>query len=125
MSTILVVDDNLVSLKLVRLLLSRSGHRLLEAEDSRGALWLLRNQPVDLVLLDVHLPGEMDGLALTRYLKADTQMRHIPIVALTALAMPEDMVRIRAAGCDGYIAKPLRTHVFHEEVERRLIRTPH
>jgi two-component system cell cycle response regulator DivK len=106
MATILIVEDNAANMKLACLLLRKAGHTLLRAPDAETALTVARNQP-DLILMDIQLPG-MDGLAATALLKQDAVTAGIPVIALTAMAMKEDREKVRAAGCDGYIAKPLR-----------------
>jgi CheY-like chemotaxis protein len=114
--TILAVDDNPVNLKLVAELLQQAGHVVLRAEDAARALQLLDTQQPDVVLTDIAMPG-MDGLQLTRYLKADARLRHLPVIALTASAMKGDEDRILKAGCDGYISKPIDTRTFPSQVE--------
>src|SRR5688572_12392328 len=88
------------------LLLESEGHTVIKAVDAEAGLTLARAQLPDLILMDIQLPG-MDGLQATALLKGDVATRAIPVIALTALAMKGDEERIRAAGCDGYIAKPL------------------
>jgi CheY-like chemotaxis protein len=105
---ILIVDDNATNLKLVRVLLEGAGYAVRVALDADDALAVLREFRPRLILMDIQLPG-MDGLALTRMLKANPSMRDIVILGLTAYAMKGDEERILAAGCDGYIAKPLDT----------------
>jgi CheY-like chemotaxis protein len=105
---ILVVDDNATNLKLVSDVLEFEGYRILKAMDAESAQEIVRTTPPDLILMDIALPG-MDGLTLTRKLKADAATRHIIVVALTAFAMKGDDVKAREAGCDGYITKPLDT----------------
>lgn len=116
---VLVVEDTPANLKLFTLLLRTAGHEVLQARSAEEGLELVRAHRVDLVLMDVQLPG-MDGLAATRLLKSDPTTRHLRIVALTALAMKGDADRIAAAGCDGYIAKPIEARRFAEEVARHL-----
>lgn len=120
---ILVVEDTMANLKLITLLLRNAGHEVLQAHDAEEGMVLARAHRPDLVLMDIQLPG-MDGLAATRLLKQDEATRAIPVVALTALAMPGDEARIRAAGCDGYIAKPIRYQQVLQEVERMLAGRP-
>ncbi len=105
---ILIVDDNPMNLKLARVLLAAEGYDVRTAEDADEALALLKEFHPRLILMDVQLPG-MDGLSLTRQLKATPSTRDIIILGLTAYAMKGDEERILAAGCDGYIAKPLNT----------------
>jgi CheY-like chemotaxis protein len=106
--SILVVDDNPVNLKLVRVLLAREGYNVRGAADAEEALDLLKDFSPDLILMDIQLPG-IDGLELTRRLKADPATRRITIVALTAYAMKGDHQKVLEAGCDGYIPKPIDT----------------
>jgi two-component system cell cycle response regulator DivK len=103
---ILVVDDNLANLKLARLLLNAEGHETRTVTDAEQAIKILETFTPKLILMDIQLPG-MDGLQLTRMLKSSPATSQIIIVALTAYAMRGDEERARAAGCDGYIAKPI------------------
>jgi CheY-like chemotaxis protein len=106
---ILVVDDHVLNRKLVCDLLALEGYEVQQCEDAQQALEMLsRGVPPDLVLMDISLPG-MDGLTFTRQLKADPQFAGIRIVALTALAMKGDEEKALAAGCSGYITKPIDT----------------
>ena len=105
---ILIVDDNLSNLKLVRLLLVSEGYQVMTAESAEAALELLKTFRPHLILMDLQMPG-MDGLELTRRLKADPLTRDIVIIALTAYAMKTDVHRALDAGCDDYITKPLDT----------------
>jgi len=106
MPTILVVEDNAANMKLAVFLLQNAGYAVLSAPDAESGLTLAREARPDLILMDIQLPG-MDGLAATALLKQDATTRAIPVIALTALAMKGDEARIRAAGCAGYIAKPM------------------
>lgn len=115
MATILVTEDNPASLKLATVLLSKAGHKVLQARDGEAAVSVARMHRPDLVLMDVQMAG-MDGLAATRLLKQDPATRMIPVVALTAFAMRGDEEKIMQAGCDGYIAKPFH----YEEFLRRV-----
>jgi len=105
---ILIVDDNPVNLKLAHLLLAGEGHDVRTAADAEEALEVLKVFRPRLILMDIQLPG-MDGLELTRRLKADPATRHITVLGLTAYAMKGDEEKILAAGCDGYIPKPIDT----------------
>src|SRR5262245_28016993 len=106
--TILVVDDNLLNLKLVRVLLTVEGYDVRTATNAEEAVAVLQSFRPSAILMDLQLPG-MDGLELTRQLRADTRTRDAAIVALTAYAMKSDAQRAFDAGCDGYIAKPIDT----------------
>ena len=106
MARVLVVEDNAANMTLAVFLLESAGHTVLGATDAEAGLTLARDEQPDLILMDIQLPG-MDGLEATALLKRDEATRAIPVIALTALAMKGDEERIRAAGCDGYIAKPL------------------
>jgi CheY-like chemotaxis protein len=112
---ILIVDDNLVNLKLARVLLASEGYEVHTATDAEQALLLLKRIQPRLILMDIQLPG-MDGLDLTRQLKADPATRDIIILALTAYAMKGDEQKARDAGCDGYIAKPIETRTLPEVI---------
>jgi CheY-like chemotaxis protein len=119
-TTILVIDDNPVNLKLASEVLLADGFTVIGAEDAEQALRLLETLMPDLVLTDIALP-RMDGLALTRWLKADPRYSHLPVVALTASAMKGDEARVLEAGCDAYIAKPIDTRTLSAQI-MRLIR---
>jgi two-component system cell cycle response regulator DivK len=106
MAKVLVVEDNAANMTLASFLLESVGHTVLKATDAETGVAMAGKEQPDLILMDIQLPG-MDGLRATSILKADVATRSIPIYALTALAMKGDEERIRAAGCDGYIAKPL------------------
>lgn len=119
MACILVVEDNAANMKLAVFLLEQAGHEVLQATDAEAGIRLARERLPQLILMDVQLPG-MDGLTATRLLKADAATRAIKVVALTALAMGGDEEKIRAAGCDGYIAKPIRYQAFLQVVGKML-----
>ena len=119
--TILIVDDNPVNMKLIRVLLAGEGYEVRTASDAGAALKILQNVHPSLILMDIQLPG-IDGLELTRRLKADPATREILIVGLTAYAMKGDEERILAAGCDGYIPKPIDTRTLPGYVRRCLQR---
>ena len=106
MAKILVVEDNVTNMKLSTFLLESADHEVIAAANAETGLTLARDRHPDLILMDIQLPG-MDGLEATALLKADVATRRIPVIALTALAMKGDKERILAAGCNGYIAKPL------------------
>ena len=111
MAKILIVEDNPANMKLAVFLLQSAGHTVLSATDAEAGLTLARDELPDLILMDIQLPG-IDGLEAIVLLKQDEATRAIPVIALTALAMKGDEERIRAAGCDGYIAKPMGIQEF-------------
>ena len=119
MATVLVVEDNPANMTLARFLIESAGHTVLGATDAEAGLTLARDAKPDLILMDIQLPG-MDGLEATAILKGDDATRAIPVIALTALAMKGDEERIRAAGCDGYIAKPLAYREFLASIAAHL-----
>jgi CheY-like chemotaxis protein len=115
MPQILVVEDNPVNMKLVCELLEFEGYLMLRAIDAEEAMSILQQCIPDLILMDIALPG-MDGLTLTRQLKADEKTAQVPVVALTAFAMKGDNQKAIAAGCDGYITKPINTRALPAEI---------
>ena len=121
MARILIIEDNPANMKLASLLLLNAGHTVLCAIDAETGLTLARADQPDLILMDIQLPG-MDGLAATALLKKDATTAAIPIIALTAMAMKEDQEKTRAAGCDAYIAKPLRYQELYEVIDALLAR---
>ena len=104
--TILIVEDEPRNLKLLRDLLQRFGYETMEATDGEQGVELAGARIPNLILMDIMMP-KMDGLEATRIIKADTNTKHIPIIALTSYAMKGDRERTIEAGCDGYIAKPV------------------
>jgi two-component system cell cycle response regulator DivK len=123
MGKVLVVEDNPANMTLATFLLKSAGHTVLTATDAESGLTLARKEQPDLILMDIQLPG-MDGLQATTLLKADKLTRSIPVIALTALAMKGDEERIRAAGCDGYVAKPLAYREFLATISNQLVKVP-
>jgi two-component system cell cycle response regulator DivK len=119
MAKILIIEDNATNMKLATILLESAGHTVLSATDAEAGLTSARGEQPDLILMDIHLPG-MDGLEATMLLKRDDATRAIPVIALTALAMKGDEERIRAAGCIGYIAKPMRYQEFLATIAAQL-----
>jgi two-component system cell cycle response regulator DivK len=122
MASVLIVEDNADNLKLATFLLQSAGHTVISASNAEAGLALARSDHPELILMDIQLPG-MDGLEATGLLKRDEKTRSIPVIALTALAMKGDEERIRAAGCDGYIGKPMRYKEFLAAVTAHLVRT--
>lgn len=120
MATILLIEDNPTNMTLAVILLESVGHTVLKAADAEIGLVIALESKPDLILMDVQLPG-MDGLQATGVLKSDDKTSMIPVIALTALAMSGDEERIRAAGCDGYIAKPFRYKEFLATIAAQLV----
>ena len=116
---ILIVDDNEMNVKLLRWLLEKHGYVVHTASDAQTAREGIRAAHPQLVLMDIQLP-DIDGLQLTREFKADPGLRSIPIVAVTSYAMKGDRQRAVAAGCDGYITKPIDTKQFPIEIQKYL-----
>ncbi len=119
--TVFIVEDNEQNMELVEFLLDEAGARVIKAEDARAARQVLDGPPPDLVLMDMNIPGT-DGLSLLHELRAREAWREVPVVALTALAMRGDRERILAAGCQGYIAKPIDVATFLAEVSGHFLR---
>jgi two-component system cell cycle response regulator DivK len=122
MASILIIEDNRANMKLASLLLRKAGHAVLCASDAETGLTIARGSRPDLILMDIQLPG-MDGLAATALLKQDRATAAIPIIALTAMAMKEDREKARIAGCDAYIAKPLRYRELYAAIDALLAKS--
>jgi CheY-like chemotaxis protein len=116
---ILIVDDNATNLKLVAYLMKANGYDVATAQDAESAIESLRVRRPDVILMDIQLPG-IDGLELTRRLKADPATRDIVIIAVTAYAMKGDQDKALAAGCDEYVTKPIDTRALPEAIARHL-----
>jgi two-component system cell cycle response regulator DivK len=119
MIKILIVEDHPTNRKLIVLILEKAGYEVLQAASAEEALKLACKEQPALILMDIQLPG-MNGLDATRLLKQDSLTCKIPVVAVTAMAMKGDSERIEAAGCDGYVAKPLRYKELWHAVEYHL-----
>lgn len=120
--TILYVEDNLDNRHLVRRVLQAEGYTVLEAGNASETLQIIQGQRPDLILIDLNLP-EVDGYALTAQLKADPRMESVPMIAVTANVMRGDRERSLAAGCDGYIQKPIDVDILPRQVARFLHRS--
>jgi len=116
---ILIVEDNDLNLKLFRDLLNANGYDTVETKEGLEAIGLTRNLMPDLIIMDIQLP-EVSGLDVTRKIKSDQSLRHIPIIAVTAFAMKDDEDRILRAGCEAYISKPIAIQQFITVVRRFL-----
>ncbi|MFO1057601.1 MAG: response regulator [Dongiaceae bacterium] len=121
--TVLVVEDNELNMKLFRDLLEVQGYRVLETRDGLEALKLARQHHPDLILMDIQLPG-VSGLEVTKWIKDDSTLRAIPIIAVTAFAMKGDEEKIRRGGCEAYMAKPISVVNFLRTVEQLLAGKP-
>jgi two-component system cell cycle response regulator DivK len=119
MTTLLIVEDNPSNMKLLAGILTRSGYEVLQAIDADVGVPLAREKQPALIFMDIHMPGT-DGVTATRLLKADPLTAGIPVIAVTAHAMQGDRENILAAGCDEYIAKPIRYKEVLAAVERIL-----
>jgi two-component system cell cycle response regulator DivK len=108
---VLVVDDTPANQKLLKILLAGEQYDVRVAGNAEDALAVLQTFRPQMILMDILLPG-VDGLELTRQLRADPRTRDIRILGLTACAMPGDAERVLAAGCDGYLTKPIDVHTF-------------
>jgi CheY-like chemotaxis protein len=118
-STILVIEDNDQNLYLVTFILERSGHTVHAARDGQDGVRRAAELRPDLVLLDIQLPG-MDGYAVARKLRENPDLVAVPIVAVTSYAMAGDREKALAAGCTGYIEKPINPETFLRQVEEHL-----
>lgn len=121
MARILIIEDNPANMKLACLLMQNIGHAVLCAVDAETGLTMARANQPDLILMDVQLPG-MDGLTATALLKQDQSTVTIPVIALTSMAMKNDQEKSMMAGCDAYIAKPLRYQELYAAVNLLLAR---
>lgn len=116
---ILIIEDDLKNLKLIRDVLLVNSYETIEASNGKQGVEMAKNMMPDLILMDVQMPI-LDGLEATRILKADAETSEIPIVALTSYAMVGDEERIKDAGCDGYLTKPIHIKEFLEIVAEYL-----
>lgn len=118
---VLVVEDNERNLKLVRAVLEHAGFVVASAPTAERALDMVAESEFDLILMDLQLPG-MDGFAGLEALRCDPGTRSVPVVALTALAMPSDRDRVRSAGFDGYLEKPISVRDLPTQVRSAILR---
>jgi two-component system cell cycle response regulator DivK len=115
--TVMIVEDNELNMKLFHDLLEANGYRTIQTRNGMEALALAREHHPDLILMDIQLP-EVSGLDVTRWIKEDETIRHIPVIAVTAFAMKGDEERILQGGCEGYISKPISVPHFLETIAR-------
>ncbi|MEM7492620.1 MAG: response regulator [Pseudomonadota bacterium] len=114
--TVLIVEDNPLNMRLFTDLLEVSGHTVLQCIDGRTVNKLAIEKQPDLIIMDIQLP-EVSGLDITRWLKDDERTRHIPVLAVTAFAMRTDEERVREAGCEDYLSKPIQIQSFIRTVD--------
>ena len=119
---ILVIDDNAMNIELVEFVLTSAGFEVEAAQTAEQGFACIARRHPDLILMDIQMP-EVDGLQMTQRLKADPSTRHIRIVAFTAYAMKGDEQRMKDAGCDGYLAKPVNVKTLAQQV-RELLPSP-
>lgn len=117
--TVLIVEDNELNMKLFHDLLEAHGVATVETNDGANVLDLAREHKPDLILMDIQLP-EVSGLDVTKWLKEDKDLRHIPVVAVTAFAMKGDEQKIREGGCEEYISKPISVTHFLQVIDNYL-----
>jgi two-component system cell cycle response regulator DivK len=116
---VLIVEDNELNMKLFHDLLDSQGYETLQTREGLQAMALARLHMPDLILMDIQLP-EISGLEVTKWLKDDEELAHIPVIAVTAFAMKGDEERIRQGGCEAYISKPISVMHFLETVRKHL-----
>lgn len=112
----LIVEDNELNMKLFSDLLEAHGHQVIQTRDGLSALDLARKHKPDLVLMDIQLP-EVSGIEVTKWLKEADDLKHIPVVAVTAFAMKGDEEKIREGGCEAYISKPISVLSFLQTID--------
>ena len=113
--TILIIEDNELNMKLVRSLLQIQEYKIIEAENAEKGIQMARDHQPDLILMDIQLPG-MDGLSATKLISNDENLKDIPVLAMTSYAMEGDKEKALAAGCVGYITKPIDTRSFAKTI---------
>lgn len=116
---VLIVEDNELNMKLFNDLLEAHGYAVIQTRDGYEAMKMAREAMPDLILMDIQLP-EVSGLDVTRWLKQDADLKHIPVIAVTAFAMKGDEEKILQGGCEAYIAKPISVAHFLETVDKYL-----
>jgi len=121
--TILVIEDNEFNMKLLRTLLQLESYEVVEAKNAEKGLFQAKDLIPDLILMDMQLPG-IDGYQATRMIKNDPDLRHVPVVAVTAYALEADEQKAFQAGCNAYLSKPFDTQQFMEVVQKYLEAEP-
>lgn len=117
--TVLIVEDNELNIRVFREILQAHGYECLVTTDGLEAIDLVDKYRPDVILMDIQLPG-ISGIEVTRRLKANDELRHIPVIAITAFAMKGDEACIRESGCDAYLPKPIRIAALIEKIEEHL-----
>ena len=120
---VLVVEDNELNMRLFCDLLGAYGYTTFQCRDGAKAVEIARKELPDLIIMDIQLP-EVSGLDITRWLKDDKKVAHIPVLAVTAFAMRADEQRVREAGCEGYLSKPIQIASFIRAVEALMPKEP-
>jgi two-component system, cell cycle response regulator DivK len=115
--TVMIVEDNELNMKLFNDLLQAHGINTIQTRNGLDAINLAREHLPDLILMDIQLP-EVSGLEVTKWLKDDDKVKHIPVIAITAFAMKGDEERIREGGCEAYLSKPISVQKFLETVNK-------
>jgi two-component system cell cycle response regulator DivK len=113
---VLIVEDNELNMKLFNDLLEANSYVVIQTRDGLSALDLARKHHPDLILMDIQLP-EVSGIEVTKWLKEDDELRHIPVIAVTAFAMKGDEQKIREGGCEAYISKPISVVSFLQTID--------
>ena len=116
---VLIVEDNELNMKLFHDLLEAQGYETLQTREGLQALSIARDNRPDLILMDIQLP-EVSGLQVTQWIKSDEELKHIPVIAITAFAMKGDEEKIRQGGCEAYLSKPISVVKFLETVKSYL-----
>ena len=114
---VMIVEDNELNMKLFHDLLEAHNYATVGTHDGMQALALARAEKPDVILMDIQLP-EISGLEVTRWLKSDPDLKHIPVIAVTAFAMKGDEEKIRAGGCEAYLSKPISVPLFLATIEQ-------
>jgi two-component system cell cycle response regulator DivK len=121
--TVLIVEDNDLNMKLFVDVLEGAGYRVLQSGEGLAGFQLARAERPDLIVMDIQLPA-ISGLEVTRWLKEDPELSHIPVVAVTAYAMKGDKARMLEGGCEAYLAKPISVASFLDTIRRLVERAP-
>jgi two-component system, cell cycle response regulator DivK len=121
--TVLIVEDNELNMRLFVDVLEGAGYRVLQSGEGVAGFQLARAERPDLIVMDIQLPA-ISGLEVTRWLKEDPELAHIPVVAVTAYAMKGDKARMLEGGCEAYLAKPISVVSFLETIRRLVERAP-